>query len=92
MSGAIDEEDIAILGIPVSDDAARQWSIAEHAGAIFSEDESADYSGWALVIEVRSEAEARMMADTLVECLGPGLVGWQPGPEDAEHGHGAVMQ
>lgn len=84
MSGtSIQEDDIAILCIPVADENPRQWSVGEHTGALFSEDETEDYTGWAVVIEVRSEAEARMIAGTLCEHIGPGLVGWSP--EDEPH-------
>lgn len=76
MDHQIEEDDIALLCIPVADENPRQWSVGEHTGALFSEDETEEYTGWTVVIEVRSEAEARMIATTLCEHVGPGWVGW----------------
>lgn len=76
MTQQIEDTDIALLCIPVADENPRQWSVGEHTGALFSEDETEEYTGWAAVIEVRSEAEARMIATTLCEYVGPGWVGW----------------
>lgn len=82
MSETFKDEDIAILCIPVADEKPRQWSVGEHSGCLFGDDEAEEYKGWAVVIEVRSEAEARMIAGTLCDHVGPGWVGWQVDDDD----------
>lgn len=50
----------ARLTLPVDPTAPRQWSVAEHSGECFREDD--DYDGWILQIELRDEAEAEKVA------------------------------
>lgn len=76
MDHQIEEDDIALLCIPVADENPRKWAVGRPAVALFCEDATEEYTGWAVVIEVRSEAEARMIATTLCEHVGPGWVGW----------------
>ena len=50
----------ALLPMPFDMTAPRQWSVAEHSGECFREDD--DYDGWILQIELRDEAEAETLA------------------------------
>lgn len=73
MTDKINEDEVGLLCVPVADENPRKWSVAEHCGPIFSDDEAEEYDGWALVIEVRNLAEARMIAQCLTDHVGPGL-------------------
>lgn len=48
------------VSLPFDPSEPRQWSVAEHSGDCFREDD--DYDGWILQIEIRDEAEAARIA------------------------------
>lgn len=53
----------AALTLPIAPDPDRKWWVGENAGETFEQD--VDYDGLAVTIELRTEAEARAVADYL---------------------------